>query len=76
MNVDGALNRATIGSMTDSELLAGLGFVGTGDAGKISVTGNITDSAVRVNAGLGSFSAGNVIDSALSAADEIRTLYG
>jgi hypothetical protein len=74
VNVDGALNRATIGSMTNSEVLVGLGFVGSGGAGQLSVTGNITDSAVRVNEALGSFSAGNVIDSTLSAVDELRTI--
>jgi len=75
VNIDGALKRATIGTITGSELLVGLGVVSNGDAGKISVAGTVTDSAVRVNGALSSFNAASLIDATLSATEELRSVH-
>jgi hypothetical protein len=74
VNVDGSLRSASIGSLSGSELLVGAGPIGAGNAGKISVNGSVAGSVVRVAASVHSFAAGTLLDSTLSAGDEIGTL--
>jgi hypothetical protein len=75
VSIDGALKSAAIGSMSGSELLVGLGIAGGGGAGRISIAGGVSDSVVRVNEALGSFTAATLVDATVSATTELRAIH-